>query len=69
MQPSYQKIRKALLKKENDIVRENKLYCIGTGIEWTKDHDECLRLALRKFFVEGFYAIAKDLYYAEPPQK
>jgi len=68
MQTKAEQIRKALLKKENEIVRGNKMFCAHHNIEWTKIHDDCLRNALRTFFAEGFYSIAKDLFYSEPPK-
>ena len=53
--------RKLLLKLENDIVRENRLFCATHDIAWTKHHDTCLINGLRTFFEEGLVPIVKDV--------
>lgn len=55
-------IKKRLLKVENDIVRANKLFCANYDIEWTRNHDICLRNAMREFFTAGVYPVVAELF-------
>lgn len=57
-----EKYKKQLLKKENEIVKANKLFCETHGIYWGKEHDTCIRNAMRAFFKEGVYPIVKEIY-------
>jgi len=59
-------IQKFLLKKENEIVRGNKLFCSNHNIEWTKHHDICLRNAIRTFSLEGVGSIIKRMLADKP---
>jgi hypothetical protein len=61
LSPEAKEIQKRILKKENEIIMGNKLFCSTHDIEWTKEHDDCLRNAMRAFFKEGIYPIVKEL--------
>ena len=56
------KWQNALLRKENDIVRDAMLYCSNNNIEFTKKHNILMRNAMRLFFKNGVYPIIRDLY-------
>jgi hypothetical protein len=53
--------RKQILKIENDLIRGNKLFCANHNIEWTKEHDTCLRNAVREYFEKVIPIIIKEV--------
>lgn len=59
MTPSAAK--KEILKIENDIVRENKIFCANNNIQWLREHDVCLRNALRTYFGRTVPFIVNDM--------
>ena len=55
-------IQQKLIKKENDIVREVMIYCAEHNIQFSREHNKLVRIALRKFFTDGIYPIVRDLF-------
>lgn len=53
--------RKRLVEAEEEIVLSNEIFCLGNNIEWTKEHSDCLRNAMRSFFAEAVYPILKEI--------
>lgn len=59
--PTAKAIQKKLLKVENEIVEENRKFCAIHSIYWTKEHDTCLRNALRTHFANGVMPIFRSV--------
>lgn len=57
-----EKYQKQLLKKENEIVKANKIFCSRYNIVWGWEHDLCLKNAMRAFFLEGVYPIVEEIF-------
>ncbi len=55
----YQSI---LMKKENQIIKETLLYCSENNIDFKRSHNILMRNAMRQFFKEGVYPIARDIW-------
>ena len=56
------KIKTAIDKSIEDIVRNNQLYCANNNIRWTNEHNDCLRDAIRDFYELGLWPILKELF-------
>jgi len=55
-------IKEAILKKENEIVKNVQMYCATHDVDFTREHNKILRTALRKMFTEGIYPLIRDLH-------
>ena len=54
-------LKHILLGKENDIVRDARLYCGEHTLEFNKEHNKLLRCVLRKFYRETIYPNLREL--------
>jgi hypothetical protein len=54
--------QEAMLKKENQIIRDTQLYCANNDIEFHKKHNILMRNAMRQFFKEGVYPIIREIF-------
>ncbi len=54
--------KEILTKKENQIIRETQLYCAKHDIEFSRKYNVLMRNAMRQFFKEGVYPIARDIW-------
>ena len=54
--------RDILMRKENQIIKETQLYCAKHDILFQKPQNILMRNAMRQFFKEGVYPIARDIW-------
>jgi len=54
-------IKQLLLDDENKLIRDSRVYCGKVTLEFSKEHNKLMRVALRRFYKETIYPHLREL--------
>jgi hypothetical protein len=61
-------LKKILTEEENKIIRDTVLYSGQHSIDFSREHNKLVRLAVRRFYREAIYPYLRELN-LNPPRK